>query len=149
MKRVVETAQATKNVELESLVKLQAQKIAELEATYVNLNHEKESLTSSYQRLSEKHKTLVEKVDWEKAELAEAHAMELAGVQEELDKETQDYTDYRLNMRHRLRDLHGVVASSFGEVKARCLPFPIWNAKVEELIDWVVGEVKTMPDTVW
>jgi hypothetical protein len=37
----------------------------------------------------------------------------------------------------------------FGEVKAHCLPFLARNAKVEELIDWVVGEVKTMLATVW
>jgi hypothetical protein len=36
---------------------------------------------------------LVAKAEQEKAELMEAHAMELAGVKEELDKETQDYMD--------------------------------------------------------
>jgi hypothetical protein len=39
-------------------------------------------------------------------ELAETHAMELARVKGELDLETQSYTNYRLNVRHRLRDLH-------------------------------------------
>jgi hypothetical protein len=29
------------------------------------------------------------------------------------------------------------------------LPFPDRGAKVEEIIDWVVGEVKVVPDTVW
>jgi hypothetical protein len=29
------------------------------------------------------------------------------------------------------------------------LSFPAKSAKVEESIDWVVREVKTMPDTVW
>jgi hypothetical protein len=29
------------------------------------------------------------------------------------------------------------------------LPFPDKGAKVEEMIDWVVREVKAMPDTVW
>jgi hypothetical protein len=38
----------------------------------------------------------------------------VARVQEELDQETQGYTDYRLNVRGRLRHLHEVVA--FGEV---------------------------------
>jgi hypothetical protein len=52
-------------------------------------------------------------------------------------------------VRCHLHTLHGVVASSFGEVKARCLPFPVQNAKVEELIDWVGEEVKAVPDTVW
>jgi hypothetical protein len=42
-----------------------------------------------------------------------------------------------------------VVTSSFGEVKVECFPFPTWNAKVKELIDWVGGEVKTGPDTMW
>jgi hypothetical protein len=86
-------------------VKLQAQKIVELKAAYVDLKRGKcvdlkrgkENVTAGYQRLSEKHKRLVQKVDQEKAELAEAHATELGRVQEELDKETQDYTDYRLN----------------------------------------------------
>jgi hypothetical protein len=42
-----------------------------------------------------------------------------------------------------------VVASSFREVKARCLPFPARSAKVKDLIDWVGGEVKTVPGTMW
>jgi hypothetical protein len=29
------------------------------------------------------------------------------------------------------------------------LPFPDRGAKVEEIIGWVVGEVKVVPDTVW
>jgi hypothetical protein len=29
------------------------------------------------------------------------------------------------------------------------LPFPDKGVKVEEMIDWVVGEVRAMPDTVW
>jgi hypothetical protein len=78
-------------------VKLQAQKIVELKVACIDLKREKENVTAGYQRLSEKHKRLVEKVDQEKAELAEAHATELGRVHEELDKETQDYTDYRLN----------------------------------------------------
>jgi hypothetical protein len=41
------------------------------------------------------------------------------------------------------------VASSFDKVKARCLPLPARNAKVEEMIDWIAGEVKTMSDTIW
>jgi hypothetical protein len=47
-----------------------------------------------------------------------AHAAELARVQEELDQETQGYTNYRLNVRGRLCHLHEVVASSFGDVRA-------------------------------
>jgi hypothetical protein len=66
-----------------------------------------------------------------------------------LDKETQEYTDYCLNMWHCLHDLRGVVASTFGEVKAWCLPFLDLNAKVEKLIDRVVGEVKIALDIVW
>jgi hypothetical protein len=45
--------------------------------------------------------------------------------------------------------LHEAVASSFEEVKAQCLPFPNKGVKVEEMIDWVVEEVKVIPDTVW
>jgi hypothetical protein len=30
-----------------------------------------------------------------------------------------------------------------------CPSFPVRNAKVEELIDWNGGEVKTVPDIVW
>jgi hypothetical protein len=29
------------------------------------------------------------------------------------------------------------------------LTFPVRNAKVEELIDWVVGKVRSVSDTVW
>jgi hypothetical protein len=51
-----------------------------------NLRLEKENVTIGYWRLSEKHKALVERVEREKAELAEAHTTELAEVKEELDK---------------------------------------------------------------
>jgi hypothetical protein len=30
----------------------------------------------------------------------------------------------------------------------QCLPFPGKGAKVEEIIDWVAGVVKAVPDTV-
>jgi hypothetical protein len=86
-------------------------------------------------RLSDKHKAFVAKAEQEKAELTEAHAMELAEMKEELDKETQGYTDYRLNVQCCLWGLHEVLASSFREVKALCLPFPTQSAKVEDLID--------------
>jgi hypothetical protein len=38
---------------------------------------------------------------------------------------------------------------SFDEVKEQCLPFPCKGMKVKEMIDWVAGELKAMPDTVW
>jgi hypothetical protein len=141
--------QVNEKAELESLVNAQAQKTAKLIAAYAILKLEKEIVMAGCWRLSEKQKMLVDKTEQEKAELAKARATKLVRVKEELDKETQDYTDYRLNMWHRLRDLHGVVASSFGEVKPWCLPFPIQNAKVEELIDWVGEELKVMSDTMW
>jgi hypothetical protein len=30
-----------------------------------------------------------------------------------------------------------------------CFPFPRKGAKIEEMIDWVAGEVNTVPGTVW
>jgi uncharacterized coiled-coil protein SlyX len=95
--RVVEVAHANRNATLESMMSAQAQKIAELEAACTSLRHEKENITAGYRRLSDKHKVFVVMVEQEKAELAEAHAAELAGMKEELDKETKGYTDYRLN----------------------------------------------------
>jgi hypothetical protein len=99
--------------------------------------------------LSEKHRTFVEKAEWEKAELVEAHAMELAGLRGDLDLETRSYTEYRQNVRHRLHELHEAMALSFHEVHAWCLPFPSKGVKVEERIDLVAGEVKTVLDTIW
>jgi hypothetical protein len=52
-------------------------------------------------------------------------------------------------MRRELRQLHETIVSSFGEVKAQCLPFPGKGAKVEEMLSWVAEEVKAVPDTVW
>jgi hypothetical protein len=66
-----------------------------------------------------------------------------------LDLETHSYTEYRQNVRRRLHELQETVASSFDEVKAQCLPFPDKGAKIEEMVDWVAGEVKTVPDTIW
>jgi hypothetical protein len=67
----------------------------------------------------------------------------------ELNEETRSYTNYHLNVRHHLHELHEVAASSFKEVKARCLPVPARGMKVEEITDWVAREVQTVPDTVW
>jgi hypothetical protein len=66
-----------------------------------------------------------------------------------LNLETRSYTEYLQNVRRRLCELHETVASSFDEVKAQCLPFPDKGMKVEEMIDWVVGEVRAVLDTVW
>jgi hypothetical protein len=52
-------------------------------------------------------------------------------------------------VRYRLCELHKAVTSSFKEVKAQYLPFPDKGAKVEEMIDWVVREVKAVLDTIW
>jgi hypothetical protein len=41
------------------------------------------------------------------------------------------------------------VASSFDEVKAWSFPFPGWGVKVDEMIDWVIREVKTVSDIYW
>jgi hypothetical protein len=73
----------------------------------------------------------------------------VAKITDELDKETQGYIEYHLNVRHRLRDLHDVVASSFEEVKAQCFPVPARSAKVEDWIDWVGEEVRVVLGTVW
>jgi hypothetical protein len=91
----------------------------------------------------------VEKAKWEKTTLVETHAAELPKLRGDLDLETHSYTEYRQNVRRRLRELHETVASSFSEVQARCLPFLGRGEKVEEIIDWVAGEVRTVPDTVW
>jgi hypothetical protein len=82
-------------------------------------------------------------------EKAEREKTELARLRGDLDLETRSYTEYHLDVHCRLHELHEVVASSFGEVKARCFPFPARGTKIEEMIHWVVREVKTMSDTVW
>jgi hypothetical protein len=68
----------------------------------------------------------------------------LESLDEDLDLETHSYTACRW-----LHELHDTVASSFDKVKAQCLSFPDKGGKVEEMIDWVVGEVKGVPDDVW
>jgi hypothetical protein len=57
--------------------------------------------------------------------------------------------EYCQIVRRQLHELHETVASSFDEVQAQCLPFPDKGVKVEEMIDWVVREMKAMPDTIW
>jgi hypothetical protein len=148
-KKAPESEQTAKNAKLKLLVKSPAQKIADLEVVCVDLKHEKENVIADYQRLAEKHKTFTEKAEREKMELAKTHTTELAKTHGELDEETPGYTNYRLNVRHRFHELHETMALSFDEVKAQCLPFPARGVKVEEMIDWVPGEVKTVPDTVW
>jgi hypothetical protein len=98
-------------------------------------------VTTGYRRLVAKHDAFVEKVKQEKAKLAEPHAAEVAKLIGDMDLEMHSYIKYHLTMRRRLREVHEIVASSFDEVQAWCLPFPDKGAKVEEMIDWVVGEV--------
>jgi hypothetical protein len=73
-------------------------------------------VTTSYRRLIAKHDAFVEKVKLEKAKLAEAHTTEVAKLHGDLDLETHIYTKYRQTVRHQLRELHEIVASSFDEV---------------------------------
>jgi predicted nuclease with TOPRIM domain len=112
-KRVAEAEEADRNAKLEALVEMQSQKIAEIEVACADLKQEKENLTAGYRRLLEKHKALIEEAEREKTKLVEAQATELAGIKGEMDKETQDYTDYCIDVRPHLCVLHKVVASSF------------------------------------
>jgi hypothetical protein len=149
VERAIESSQIAKNAELEVLVRAQAEKITELETAYADLKREKGNVTIGYRRLVAKHDAFVEKVEQEKAKLAEAHAAEVAKFRGDLDLEMRSYTEYLQTVWHQLRKLHETVASSFDEVQAQCLSFLDKGAKVEEMIDWVIGEVKAMPDTVW
>jgi hypothetical protein len=130
-------------------VNSQAKKITELETVYANLKLEKESITTGYGRLSDKHKMVTKKAEQEKMELVKTHATELAKLRGDLDLETRSYTEYGLNVCRRLHKLHKTLASSFDEVKAWCLPFPVRSTKMEEMNDWVAEEVRTVPDTIW
>jgi hypothetical protein len=82
-------------------------------------------------------------------ERIETHATELAKLRGDLDLEMRNYTKYYQNVHRRLYEPHETVASSFNEVQERCLPFAHRGMKVEKTIEWVAGEVKTVPDTVW
>jgi hypothetical protein len=124
-------------------------KNTELEMAYADLKHEKENVTAGYQRPAAKHDAFVEIVEQEKAKLVEAHAAKVAKLHGDLDLETRSYMEYHQTVRHRLCELHETVALSFDEVQVQCLPFPNKGVKVEEIIDWVIGEVKAVSDTVW
>jgi hypothetical protein len=147
-KRAAELMQVAKNAELEALVGSQAEKITRLEMAYADLKREKDNVSTGYQRLAAKHDAFTEKAKQEKMKLVEAHAVELAKRHGDLELETRSYIEYRQTVHHQLRELHETVSSSFDEVKAQCVPFVDKGVKVEEMIDWVVGEVKAMPDTV-
>jgi hypothetical protein len=136
-----------KIAELEVVARSQADIITELEATCADFKREKDKVTDGYWR--QKHKSLAEKAEHDKIKLAEAHATEITKLHADLDLETHSYTEYHQNVRRRLHELHVAVASSFEEVKVQCLPFPNKGTKGEEMINWVVGEVKAVLDTVW
>jgi hypothetical protein len=148
-KRATELAQVAKIAELEVVTRPQADKITDLEATCADLKREEYKVTDGYWMLAEKHKALAKKAEQEKMKLAEAHVSELNKLHEDFDLEICSYTKYHQNVRCRLHELHEMVASSFDEVKAQCLPFPDKGAKVEEMIDWVVREVRAVPDIIW
>jgi uncharacterized coiled-coil protein SlyX len=103
---------------LEVVMRSQADKITKLEATCTNLKREKDKVTDSYRRLSEKHKALAERAEQDKTKLPEAHAVELTMLHGDLDQEMRSYTEYHQIVCHLLRELHETVASSFDEVKA-------------------------------
>jgi hypothetical protein len=102
---------------------------------YANLKHEKDNVTAGYRRPVEKHNAFTAKSEQEKTELAKTHATELSKLRGHLDLETRNYTEYRQNVLRRLHELHETVASSFGEVKAQCLPFSDKGMKIEEMMD--------------
>jgi uncharacterized coiled-coil protein SlyX len=76
------------------VMRLQADKITELEATCADLKREKEKVTDGYRRLSEKHKALAERAEQDKTRHAEAHAVELAKLHGDLDLEKHSYIEY-------------------------------------------------------
>jgi hypothetical protein len=92
--------------------------------------------------MAAKHDAFAEKVDQEKVKLAEAHTTKVAKLCGDLDLEMLSYMEYHQTVRRQLCELHKTVASSFDEVQAQCLSFPDKGAKVEQMIDWFVGEVK-------
>jgi hypothetical protein len=126
----------------------QADRITKLEATCANFKCENDKVTDGYWRLAEKHKSLTEKAEHDKAKLVEADAAEITKLHTDLHLETRSYIEYRQNVRRRIHSLRKAIASSFEEVKAQYLPFPDKGMKGEEMINWVVGEVKAVPDTV-
>jgi hypothetical protein len=138
-----------KIAEVEAVARSQADRIAKLEATCADFKREKDKVIDVYRRFVEKHKSLAERAEHDKTKLAEAHAAEVTKLHANLDLETYSYAEYRQNVHHRLHELLEAVASSFEEVKVQCLPFLDKGMKVEEMIDWVVGEVKAVPDTAW
>jgi hypothetical protein len=151
-KRAVEATHASKIVKLELVDVAQAKRIAELEEACANLKLKKENVTTGYRRLAEKYKRLEEKataIEREKADAVEAHATQLAEVEEKLAKEMQDYTDYHWDVRHILHELHEVLKASLGEVGARCLPFPVKNALIDDYIDWFEEEVKVVQGVIF
>jgi DNA-directed RNA polymerase delta subunit len=56
-------------VELKTLTKSQAEKIAEVERAYADLQRKKENVTASYRRLVAKHNAFMEKAEQEKDEI--------------------------------------------------------------------------------
>jgi hypothetical protein len=83
------------------------------------------------------------------ANYAEANAAGVAKLRDDLDLETCGHTEYCQNVQCRLREIHETVSLSFDEVKAQCMPFLDKGENVDEMFDWVVGEVRVVSDTVW
>jgi hypothetical protein len=135
VRKTAGSAWTAKNAKLEVLMSSQAEIITKLEIAYADLKCEKVSITTGYQRLSDKYKMFTKKAEREKVELVETHVTELTKLRRDLDLETHSYTEYRLNVHHRLHELHKMVALSFEEVKARCFPFPGRGAKIEEMFN--------------
>jgi hypothetical protein len=145
--RAVESAQAAKNAKLEVLTKSQADKITKLEIACTDLQREKDTVTSGYRRFATKHNAFMVKVEQDKTKMVEAHVAELAKLCRDLDLEMRSYIEYRQTVRRRHHELHEIGASSFSEVRVQCLLFHVKGVKVEEMINWVVGEVKVVSNT--
>jgi hypothetical protein len=117
VRRAAESVHVVKNVELEVLVKSQAERIIELETAYADLKREKDNVTTSYRRLVAKHDAFMEKAEQERTKLAEAHAADIAKLHRDFDLETRNYTEYRQTVCRQLCELHETVASAFDEVQ--------------------------------
>jgi hypothetical protein len=68
-RRVAESVEVAKNVELEALVRSQAEKIAELKTPYADSKRDKDNVTTSHRRLTVKHDAFVERAEQEKCSL--------------------------------------------------------------------------------
>jgi hypothetical protein len=146
-KRVVETAQVTRVVKLETenskLVTDNSKLLAELGQTHMafaKADTTQNSLSLTWGKLEEECvglRAVVESLGQEKAGAKAAH-----------EAKRKRFQDYRIHHRKKLRELRINLEKVMNEIGGRCLPHPGKGCTIGEIVEWFDKEIWALPSVI-